>query len=91
MTRCRSDPSGESRRLPRRAGCPCQGGAPVLDLAPIQPLGRNVGLTFAGSSYAGCLTLAVRTDPDRFPDLDVLMAAMDRDWRTLCRSIAPGA
>jgi hypothetical protein len=58
---------------------------------PIQPLGRNVGLTFAGSSYAGCLTLAVRTDPDRFPDLDVLMAAMDRDWRTLCRSIAPGA
>lgn len=58
-------------------------GAPVLDLVPIPPLGRNVGLTFVGSSYAGCITLTVRADADGFPDLDVLLAGMERDWRTL--------
>jgi hypothetical protein len=58
-------------------------GARVLDMIPIQPLGRNVGLTFLASSYAGCLAVTVRADADRFPDLDVLMAAMARDWRVV--------
>jgi WS/DGAT/MGAT family acyltransferase len=58
-------------------------GARVLDLIPIQPLGRNVGLTFLASSYAGRLTVTVRSDPERFPDLDVLMRAMERDWDAL--------
>lgn len=58
-------------------------GATVLDLVPIQPLGRNVGLTVLASSYAGCLTLTVRADPDAFPDLDVLLGGMERDWQAL--------
>jgi diacylglycerol O-acyltransferase len=58
-------------------------GARVLDVIPIQPLGRNVGLTVVASTYAGTLGLTVRADPDGFPDLDVLLAAMDREWRAL--------
>jgi hypothetical protein len=66
-------------------------GAPVRDLIAIQPLGADVGLTFLASSYAGRITISVRADPDQFPDLDVLMAAMDRDWRRLAsvRSRSP--
>jgi WS/DGAT/MGAT family acyltransferase len=64
-------------------------GARVLDLVPIQPLGRNVGLTFLASSYAGCLNLTVRVDADGFPDLDVLMTAMERDMATLTAAIMP--
>ena len=62
-------------------------GAPVLDLVPIQPLGRNVGLTFIASSYAGRLTITVRADADLFPDLDVLMGAMDREWQALAARV----
>jgi diacylglycerol O-acyltransferase len=58
-------------------------GARVLEVIPIQPLGRNVGLTVVASTYAGTLDLTVRADPDRFPDLDVLLAAMGREWLVL--------
>ena len=64
-------------------------GAPVLDLLPIAPLAGNLGLSFVALSYAGRLTLAVRADADRFPDLDVLSAAMERDWQALAESVAP--
>ena len=67
-------------------------GARVLDVIPIQPLGRDVGLTFIASSYAGRVTLAVRADPDAFPDLDIAMAAIERDWRRLSADVwtSPG-
>jgi hypothetical protein len=58
-------------------------GAPALDLVPIQPLGRNVGLSFLASTYSGCLTIVVRADPAAFPDLDLLLGAMQRDWHAL--------
>jgi diacylglycerol O-acyltransferase len=58
-------------------------GARVLEVIPIQPLGRNVGLTVVASTYAGTLDLTVRADPDRFPDLDVLLAAMGREWQAM--------
>jgi WS/DGAT/MGAT family acyltransferase len=58
-------------------------GAPVLDAVPVPPLGRNVGLTVVASSYSGRLSVTVRTDPDAFPDVDVLLDAMAADWRTL--------
>jgi WS/DGAT/MGAT family acyltransferase len=58
-------------------------GAPVVDILPIPSLGRNVGLAVVASSYAGRLSIGVRVDPDAFPDLDVLMSAMEREWQTL--------
>jgi hypothetical protein len=58
-------------------------GAPVVDLIPIQPLGRNVGLAVLASTYVGSLTLTVRADPDTTPDLDAMLAAMQTDWRVL--------
>jgi diacylglycerol O-acyltransferase len=57
--------------------------SPVRDVIPIQPLGRNVGLAVTASTYAGRLTIAVRADPDRFPDLDRFTAAIERDGAAL--------
>jgi WS/DGAT/MGAT family acyltransferase len=62
-------------------------GAPVLYLLPIAPLAGNLGLSFVALSYAGCLTVAVRADADQFPDLEVLVAAMERDWQVLAGSV----
>jgi WS/DGAT/MGAT family acyltransferase len=62
-------------------------GAPVLDLLPLAPLAGNLGLSFVALSYAGRLTVTVRADADQFPDLDVLIVAMERDWQALLRSL----
>jgi hypothetical protein len=64
-------------------------GARVLDLLPVAPLAGNVGLSFVALSHAGRLAIAVRADADRFPDLDVLTTAMERDWAVLAESVAP--
>ena len=64
-------------------------GARVVDLLPIAPLTGNLGLSFVALSYAGRLTVTVRADADQFPDLDVLAAAMGRDWHLLTASVAP--
>jgi diacylglycerol O-acyltransferase / wax synthase len=64
-------------------------GAPVLDLLPIAPLAGNLSLSFVALSYAGRLAVTVRVDADQFPDLDVLLAAMERDWQALAGSMAP--
>ena len=66
-------------------------GARVLDLLPIAPLAGNLGLSFVAVSYAGRLTIAVRADADQFPDLDVLSAAMERDWHALVGPVTPVA
>jgi WS/DGAT/MGAT family acyltransferase len=58
-------------------------GAPVLDLLPIAPLTGNLGLSFVALSYASGLAIAVRADADRFPDLDRLVEAMEREWPLL--------
>jgi diacylglycerol O-acyltransferase / wax synthase len=57
---------------------------------PFAPLAGNLGLSFVALSYAGRVTIAVRADADRFPDLDVLAVAMREDWRVLSRP-TPGA
>jgi diacylglycerol O-acyltransferase / wax synthase len=64
-------------------------GVRVLDLIPIAPLAGNLGLSFVAFSYAGRLRITVRADAGRFPDLHVLVAAMDRDWAVLAGSVAP--
>jgi diacylglycerol O-acyltransferase / wax synthase len=58
-------------------------GAPVLDLVPIGVLAGNVAISFLALSYSGSLIVNARADADRYPDLPVLLAAMERDWRTI--------
>lgn len=64
-------------------------GAEVVDLVPIAPLAGNLALSVVALSYAGRITIAVRADADAFPDLDVLIVAMERDWRRLAIRDAP--
>jgi diacylglycerol O-acyltransferase / wax synthase len=61
-------------------------GARLVELLPIAPLAGNLGLSFVALSYAGRLVIAVRADADQFPDLDVLSAAMQREWDALAGS-----
>jgi hypothetical protein len=58
-------------------------GAPVQEILPIIQLVGNIALTLAAFSYAGRVFLVVTADATGFPDLDVLMAGMERDWRDL--------
>jgi diacylglycerol O-acyltransferase len=64
-------------------------GARILDLLPIAPLAGNLGLSFVALSYAGRLAVTVRADADQFPDLELLLAAMERDWKALADSVGP--
>jgi diacylglycerol O-acyltransferase len=57
--------------------------ARVLDLVPIGALAGNLAVSFLTLSYAGQLTIAVRADADRFPDLSILLEAMTHEWRAL--------
>jgi len=61
-------------------------GARILDVLPIIQLMGNIGLTLCAFSYAGQISLVVTADAAAFPDLDELMAGMERDWHEL----APG-
>jgi WS/DGAT/MGAT family acyltransferase len=58
-------------------------GARILDIVPIIQLVGNIGLTMCAFSYAGQLSLVVTADATAFPDLDVLMQGMERDWDAL--------
>jgi diacylglycerol O-acyltransferase len=58
-------------------------GAPVLDLIPIGALAGNLAISFLAFSYAGRLTITVRVDATRCPDLPVLIAAMAQEWQSL--------
>lgn len=58
-------------------------GARVLDVLPIMRLFGNVGLVLCAFSYAGRISLVVTADATAFPDVDALMAGMERDWHAL--------
>ena len=58
-------------------------GARVLEILPIMRLFGNVGLTLCAFSYAGQISLVVTADADSFPDLDVLLAGMERESHIL--------
>ncbi len=58
-------------------------GARILDIVPIPDLTGNVGLSLCAFSYSGQIFLVVTADAAGFPDLDVLMAGMERDWHAL--------
>jgi hypothetical protein len=48
------------------------------------PVG-NLGLILCAFSYAGRMFLVVTADANAYPDIDVLMEAMETDWRALSR------
>ena len=58
-------------------------GARILDILPIMRLFGNVGLVLCAFSYAGQMALVVTADATAFPDLDELIAGMERDWHAL--------
>jgi WS/DGAT/MGAT family acyltransferase len=64
-------------------------GAEVIDMIPIGALAGNLAISFLAFSYAGVLTITVRVDAERHPDLPVLVAAMAQDWHSLTTGAAP--
>ncbi|AKJ04461.1 Hypothetical protein AA314_06087 [Archangium gephyra] len=64
-------------------------GARILEVTIANNLGGTVGLSFAILSYAGQLNLSVCADGERFPDLPVLAAEMERCWARLSRRHEP--
>ncbi len=61
-------------------------GARILDILPIIQLIGNIGLTLCAFSYDGRIYLVVTADARGFPDLDVLIAGMEREWQALIGS-----
>jgi WS/DGAT/MGAT family acyltransferase len=61
-------------------------GARILDILPITRLFGNVGFTLCAFSYAAHIYLVVTADARAFPDLDVLMGGMEREWNALIGS-----
>jgi hypothetical protein len=64
-------------------------GARILDILPIIDLEGNIGVTLCALSYAGRVFLVVTADAAGFPDLDVLMAGMEREWADLTGGALP--
>jgi hypothetical protein len=63
-------------------------GSQVLEVVPILPLISRVSLGVGAVSYAGAFTIGITADRDRYPDLDLLVAGMERelnDLRAVCR------
>jgi WS/DGAT/MGAT family acyltransferase len=70
-------------------------GAPVVDLIPIGILAGNLTIAFLAFSYHRSLTVTVWCDAHQYPDLPVLIDAMNRDWTWLtaaerCSSVPGG-
>ena len=61
-------------------------GARILDILPVVRLFGNVGLALCAFSYAGGVYLVVTADAAGFPDLDLLIEGMERDWHALIGS-----
>ena len=58
-------------------------GAEIQEILPIIELVGNIGLTLCAFSYAGRVFMAVTADAGGFPDLEVLMQGMKREWDAL--------
>jgi diacylglycerol O-acyltransferase / wax synthase len=63
-------------------------GARILDVTIANNLAGTIGLSFAILSYAGGLNLSVCADAERFPDLHVLVAGMERSWDRLSSCVS---
>jgi diacylglycerol O-acyltransferase / wax synthase len=73
--------------LPGPDGPVTLAGLPVVDMQPVSLTTGNVTVAFAVLSYAGALTMTVAADPDQVGDLDLLVAALDDEFRQLVSTI----
>lgn len=64
-------------------------GATVSQIVPLNALNGNVAVAFAVLSYAGTLVTTVAADTDAFPDLDVLVDALQHELDTLTAAAGP--
>jgi diacylglycerol O-acyltransferase / wax synthase len=53
-------------------------GMPITRLIPLTTSAGNITVSFAALSYAGTLTVTAVVDPDHWPDLDLLVAHLQR-------------
>jgi WS/DGAT/MGAT family acyltransferase len=58
-------------------------GARLLELSPFVPLGGNLTVGIAAMSYDGVLAIGITADRELCPDLDVLVAGIQRDAEDL--------
>ena len=58
----------------------------LLELSPFVPLGGNLTVGVAALSYNGQLSIGVTADRQRCPDLDVLVAGIERELKALTAS-----
>jgi WS/DGAT/MGAT family acyltransferase len=56
-------------------------GARVLEIWPVIELVGNIGLICCAFSYTGRLSLVVTADANAFPDVDVVMDGVAREWQ----------
>jgi hypothetical protein len=63
--------------------------APITEVIPVSPITGNVTVAFAVLSYAGTLVVTVIADPQRCPDLPVLVAHLQGDLDLLTAEHAP--
>ena len=52
---------------------------PITEVIPVSPITGNVTVAFAVLSYASTLTITVIADPQRCPDLPVLLTRLQSD------------
>lgn len=58
-------------------------GAPISGVIPVSPITGNITVAFAALSYAGTLVDTVVADPERCPDLPVLVANLQCELDTM--------
>jgi WS/DGAT/MGAT family acyltransferase len=59
--------------------------APITEVIPVSPITGNVTVAFAVLSYAGTLTITVIADPQRCPDLRLLLARLQSELDLVVR------
>lgn len=81
-----------SANIPGPRSPVCLLGSQVLDVMPILPLISRVSLGIGAVSYAGAFTIGITAERDRYPDLHLLVAGMEReldDLRAACLAATP--
>lgn len=63
-----------------------RGGAPVLEVVPIVPIGPNVTLGVGALSYAGQFTVIAVADRDACPDVEAFADGMRASLQALAGS-----